>query len=390
MSKTLNKVIPLSEVTRFIVDNRGKTAPVEKAGVPLIATNCINNQSLYPEFFNLRYVSKETYNSWFRAHPEPRDVILTLKGSQNGAVCLVPDPVGFVIAQDMVALRANEDVMDPLFLFAALRSPEVQTQIKNLDVSGVIPHLKKTDFDKLLLPFPELKVQKVIGEVYFNLCNKIHLLKTQNKTLEALAESLFHQWFVEKPGEGWDEKPLSSIAHFLNGLACQKFPPKDEIHKLPVLKIKELGNRVSELSDWATSEVKPEYVIQAGDVIFAWSASLMIVLWNGEKCILNQHLFKVTSANYPKWFYLEWCKQHLAEFISISLSHATTMGHIKRGDLDKAMVLIPSDNELLTMSKIMTPLLEKRIVNGKQIHTLEKMRDTLLPKLMSGEVRVKV
>jgi type I restriction enzyme S subunit len=190
-------------------------------------------------------------------------------------------------------------------------------------------------------------------------------------------------------GGGGEEKPLSSIANFLNGLACQKYPPKNEIDKLPVLKIKELNSGISESSDWATTEVSPEYIVQAGDVIFAWSASLIVKVWDGEKCVLNQHLFKVTSKEFPKWFYLAWCKYHLAEFISISLSHATTMGHIKRGDLDAVMVLVPSDSELFAMSEKMTPLLDKQIVNARQIRTLEKLRDTLLPKLISGEVRVK-
>ncbi len=135
------KTIPLSKTTKFIVDNRGKTAPIVASGIALIATNCVTNSHLYPLREKLRFVSQETCNTWFRAHPQPGDILLTNKGSQNGAVCLVPDPVNFVIAQDMVALRPDAEVIDPLFLFAALRSPEVQHQIRNLDVSGVIPRL---------------------------------------------------------------------------------------------------------------------------------------------------------------------------------------------------------------------------------------------------------
>ena len=116
----------------------------------------------------------------------------------------------------------------------------------------------------------------------------------------------------------------------------------------------------------------------------------MVKIWDGERCILNQHLFKVTSNEFPKWFYLMWCKHHLAEFISISSSHATAMGHIKRGDLDAAMVSVPTPSELKVMSEQMMPLLDKQISIAKQICTLEKLRDTLLPKLMSGEVRVAV
>ena len=114
----------------------------------------------------------------------------------------------------------------------------------------------------------------------------------------------------------------------------------------------------------------------------------MVKVWDGEKCVLNQHLFKVTSQEFPKWFYLHWCKYHLDEFISISSSHATTMGHIKRGDLDTAMVKVPKPEQLSAMTKQMAPLLEKQIINAKQIKTLERIRDNLLPKLMSGEVRV--
>ena len=230
--------------------------------------------------------------------------------------------------------------------------------------------------------------QKAIAAVLSSLDDKIDLLHRQNQTLEAMAATLFRQWFVEEEGEDWEERPLSSIANFLNGLACQKYPPKNELEKLPVLKIRELSSGISEASDCAASDVKPEYIVEAGDVIFAWSASLMVKVWDGERSVLNQHLFKVTSDEFPKWFYLMWCKHHLAEFISISASHATTMGHIKRSDLDAAMVSVPSPDELKAMSEQMTPLLDRQIAIARQIRTLSILRDTLLPKLMSGDVRV--
>lgn len=189
--------ISLKDAIEFIVDNRGKTVPTADTGIALIATNCINNSSLYPEFKNVRYISDETFNNWFRAHPKPDDIIFTLKGSQNGAACLVPQIVNFAIAQDMVALRANKKLMDPYFLLAALRSKEIQYSIKSLDVSDVIPHLKKGDFDKLLLPFPKLDIQKSIGEIFITLERKIELNRQMNQILEAMAQALFKSWFVD-------------------------------------------------------------------------------------------------------------------------------------------------------------------------------------------------
>ena len=192
-----NEKITLADALEFVVDNRGKTVPTTEKGFPLIATNCISNDNLYPSFLNVRYVSTDTYNNWFRSHPLPDDIIITNKGSQNGAVCFVPNPVTFCIAQDMVALRAKRDLIYPKFLFAALRSQEVQNQIKNLNVDGVIPHFKKADFNKLKLPNPCYKNQKIIGDFYFNFCEKINLNNQINQTLESIAQALFKSWFID-------------------------------------------------------------------------------------------------------------------------------------------------------------------------------------------------
>jgi type I restriction enzyme S subunit len=189
--------ITLADSLEFVVDNRGKTVPPAETGIPLIATNCVSNENLYPEHINVRYVTQDTFDTWFRAHPAPGDILLTNKGSKNGAVCLCPDPVGFCIAQDMVALRAKREVIDPLYLFAALRSSVVQYQIKQLNVDSVIPHFKKTDFDKLHIPLPSKKEQERIGQIHFQLCNKIELNRRMNATLEGMAQALFKSWFVD-------------------------------------------------------------------------------------------------------------------------------------------------------------------------------------------------
>ncbi|MDR0228680.1 MAG: restriction endonuclease subunit S [Flavobacteriaceae bacterium] len=289
----------------------------------------------------------------------------------------------------LVEFKEDNEIYND-FVYWVLRTRNYQGYIVGSASGTSIMHTSPSrieDYDFFLPPLPE---QKAIASILSSLDDKIDLLNQQNKTLEALAETLFRQWFIEEAKEDWEEVPLSSIANFLNGLACQKYPAKDSINRLPVLKIKELTAGITENSDWATTDVKPEYRVMNGDVIFAWSASLMVKIWSGEDCILNQHLFKVTSEKYPKWFYYFWCKQHLREFISIAQSHATTMGHIKRSDLDEAMVLIPQKEEIDKITIQMSPILEKIQLNNNQINSLSKLRDTLLPKLMSGEVRVKM
>ena len=281
-----------------------------------------------------------------------------------------------------------KDNVDKHFVYYTFLADNFQSHLLNIATGTTIQNVPLKGLRESTIMLPPLDEQKRIASILSSLDDKIDLLNRENATLEAMAETLFRQWFIEDAKEDWEEKPLSSIATFLNGLACQKYPPKNEIEKLPVLKIRELTNGIGADSDWATTDVGEEYLVQSGDVIFAWSASLMVKIWDGEDCILNQHLFKVTSTTYPKWFYYLWCKHHLNEFIAIAQSHATTMGHIKRNDLDTAMVLVPSPDELKILSETMEPIFSKLKNNNYQLVSLRTQRDILLPKLMSNEIEL--
>lgn len=343
------------------------------------------------DFSNVKLISEEDYQFLVKqgCAPQKGDLLI----SKDGANCLdllfLYDQEAEIVLLSSIAIVRLKDTVYKEYVRYFLLSPDCQFIMRNNYVSGsAIPRVVLKDFKKVPVVLPPLPEQKAIASVLSSLDDKIDLLHRQNKTLEAMAETLFRQWFIEEAKEDWTFKPLSSIATFTNGLACQKFPPQPNEPKLPVLKIKDLTSGISDTSDWATANVDSKYLVNHGDVIFAWSASLMVKIWSGETCVLNQHLFNVTSDEFPKWFYYQWCKYHLEEFISISQSHATTMGHIKRKDLDEAMVKIPSPSELESMSLQFVPLMDKLITNLKQIQTLENLRDTLLPKLMSGEVRV--
>lgn len=405
---------PLSEILAFIVDNRGKSVPTEQWGIPLIATNCIKNSELFPTYDKVRYVSKETYDSWFRSHPIPGDIIFVNKG-KPGSVAMVPEPVDFCMAQDMMAFRVKKDIIYNKFLFAVLRSQLFQTQIMNYHVGTMIPHFKKSDLDKLLIPVPDMKIQEYIGNLYYNFSYKIEVNNQINKTLENIAQTIFKQWFVDfefpngagepyksSGGEmveselgmipkGWEVKSLDDVADFLNGLAMQKYPPINDKDSFPVLKIKELRQGFTDdNSDICSNMIDEKYVINDGDLIFSWSGSLMVDFWCGGQCGLNQHLFKVTSQNYNKWFYYLWTKHHLNKFIEIAKSKATTMGHIKRKDLTDSKVIVPANKEFYKIENIVQPIIENMIYKNIENKKLIKLRDSLLPKLMSGEIRVPI
>lgn len=312
---------------------------------------------------------------------------------ENGKICQVRDlknDVGFGSTEFHV-FRGKENVSDTDFIFYLSRWDEVRNFAEmNFDGTSGRQRVPKEAFDNLYLTLPTLPEQKAIAEVLSSLDDKIDLLHQNNQTLEQLAETLFRKWFVEEAEESWEEKGLDEISDFLNGLACQKYPVKPNEIGLPVIKIKEMRTGITDASDWATSDIPEKYIIEQGDMLFSWSGSLDIVLWFGEKGVLNQHLFKVTSENYPQWFYYFWTQHHLKEFKGIADDKATTMGHIQRHHLSEAKVVVPSEEELEQIGKEISPYFEKLKSNTAQIKTLQTLRDSLLPKLMSGEVRIEM
>ena len=334
------------------------------------------------------YITEEDAVRLSRYRVQNGDIVYSRRGDVEKCAYINEDEAGWLCGTGCLRIRIDSTQADSKFVAYYLSTEDMKSWISNNAVGTTMPNLNSSILQQVPLSLPSLDEQKRIASILCSLDDKIDLLNRENATLEAMAETLFRQWFIEDAKEDWEEKPLSSIATFLNGLACQKYPPKNEIEKLPVLKIRELTNGIGADSDWATTDVGEEYIVQSGDVIFAWSASLMVKIWDGEDCILNQHLFKVTSTTYPKWFYYLWCKHHLNEFIAIAQSHATTMGHIKRNDLDTAMVLVPSPDELKILSETMEPIFSKLKNNNYQLVSLRTQRDILLPKLMSNEIEL--
>jgi len=309
---------------------------------------------------------------------------------ENGKICQVrnlKNDVGFGSTEFHV-FRGKENISDTDFIFYLSRWDEVRNFAEmNFDGTSGRQRVPKEAFDNLFLNLPPLSEQTAIAEVLSSLDDKIDLLHQNNKTLEQLAEALFRKWFTETEND-WEEKPLTEIATYLNGLACQKYPPKGG-DTLPVIKIKEMRTGFTDATDKATTNVPEQYLVDVGDVVFSWSGSLDIVIWQHGKGVLNQHLFKVSSEKYPKWFYYLWTKFHLPEFQRIASDKATTMGHIQRHHLDEALATVPAKETFMELNKLFEPLIEKIIANHNQINSLVKTRESLLPKLMSGEFKVK-
>ena len=303
-------------------------------------------------------------------------------------------PENFLVSTGFSVLDVDESKANPDFVYYSLIQEKNTASLQAVaeQSTSAYPAIKPSDIENLPIKLPPLAEQKRIAEILGSLDDKIELNNRINRNLEEQAQALFKNWFVDfEPFGGvmpadWRKGILSEIADYLNGLAMQKFRPKDNEIGLPVLKIKELRQGFSgDDAERCSPDIKPEYIVNNGDVIFSWSGSLLVDIWCGGKCGLNQHLFKVTSQKYGKWFYYLWTKRHLDHFIALAADKATTMGHIKREELDKAEVCIPSEVDYKKIEATLEPIIDAIISHRIENRQLIKLRDFLLPELMFRE-----
>ncbi len=293
-------------------------------------------------------------------------------------------------SNDVLVFRAKNNIYKK-YLYYVLSDDNFFNYATASAKGTKMPRGDKGAIMQYTLNLPDLATQKKIAKILSALDDKIECNNQINKNLEEQAQSIFKKFFIniDLIPDGWSKGCLLDIADYLNGLAMQKFRPSERDIGLPVLKIKELRQGMcDDSSEKCSSSIKEEYIVHDGDVIFSWSGSLLVDFWCGGTCGLNQHLFKVTSKNYDKWFYYFWTLYHLGRFSAIASAKATTMGHIKREDLMNAEVFLPSKKDYKKIDILLKPIVNLIIKNRIENRKLAQLRDTLLPKLMSGELDV--
>lgn len=366
---------------------RAKNSELTQSGIPFARAGNINNGFKFENCDFLPFTYKQKVGDKISRFG---DTVFTSKGTVGRFAFVSEGTAEFIFSPQLCYWRSlDPESIDPRFLYYWMHSKEFLDQVDGVKgQTDMADYVNLADQRNMNITIPSTLKQKAIAEVLSSLDGKIDLLHRQNKTLESLAETLFRHWFIDGAQDDWEIKPLDKIADYLNGLACQKHPPKNPIDKLPVLKIRELRSGFGSDCDWATSDVDPKYLVRAGDIIFSWSASLMVKVWDGDLAVLNQHLFKVTSDEYPEWFIYLWTQHHMARFTAIAETKATTMGHIKRGDLSASETVVPDAETMKRIDGQIAPLFSRLKRNSVAIKSLETLRDTLLPKLMNGDVRV--
>jgi type I restriction enzyme S subunit len=385
------KICTLAEVIEKFIDYRGKTPEKKNSGVPLITAKVVKDGKLLPPN---EFIAAEDYNAWMcRGLPEINDVVLTTE-APLGEVALIKDK-HVALAQRIITLRGKpEHVFNPYVKYYfqdAVGQNELQSRASGTTVFGI----KASVLRDVPIQIPPLSEQRAIASVLSSLDDKIDLLQRQNKTLEAMAETLFRQWFVEEGNNSsWPAKRISDVIDNVQYGFTQS--ATDDIVGPKFLRITDIQGGVvnwDSVPYCLADEIETKkYKLEHGDIVIARTGAS-----TGE----NYFCYKPENAVFASYLVRLKCSTNeLARFIAMhtrSVEYREYIDGILSGsaqpnanaqELTSFEIAVPPDSILSKFYLSLSPLDEKRYRNGIQIRTLEKLRDTLLPKLMSGEVRV--
>lgn len=331
-----------------------------------------------------------------------------------GSTAIVPEDNRYLHNQRIGLISCNES-LNKDFAYYLFMTQSVRQQISRSASGTKVKHTSPEKIYDVQVDIPKIQTQKNIAIFLSILDKKIQINNQINQELEAMAKTLYDYWFVQfdfpdqngKPykssggkmvynpelkreiPEGWGVDSLWNIANFYNGLAMQKYrPDTNEDDYLPVIKIREMMNDFSKDTGKARLDIPTEAVVERGDILFSWSATLEVIIWGKERGALNQHIFKVTSDTYPKSFIYFELKSYLKVFKAIAELRKTTMGHITQDHLKQAKIVVPPIEIISKLDAKLQPIMLKQQILENQNQELTQLRDWLLPMLMNGQVKV--
>ena len=412
MSEVTWEITSLSELGTF---SRGKSKHrprndiklFEGGTYPLVQTGDVKAANLY-------ITKNDSYYNDFGLEQSklwPAGTLCITIAANIAETAILSYPMCF--PDSIVGFNANPEKSSELFVYYFFEYIKKEIQ---KSASGSIQDNINIDYlSKMRIKVPEKDYQDKIVEVLSSIDKKILLNNQINQELEAMAKTLYDYWFVQfdfpdqngKPykssggkmvynpelkreiPEGWGVDSLWNIANFYNGLAMQKYrPDTNEDDYLPVIKIREMMNGFSKDTEKARLDIPTEAVVERGDILFSWSATLEVIIWGKERGALNQHIFKVTSDTYPKSFIYFELKSYLKVFKAIAELRKTTMGHITQDHLKQAKIVVPPIEIISKLDAKLQPIMLKQQILENQNQELTQLRDWLLPMLMNGQVKV--
>ena len=390
----------LEDVIDKFIDYRGKTPKKTESGIPLITAKIVKSgKILEPNEF----IAPEDYDSWMtRGLPEVDDIVLTTE-APLGEIALIKNK-NVALAQRIITLRGKKQFVFNPFLKYYFQSNKGQYELQSRASGTTVFGIKAAVLRKVPISLPLLPEQRAIASVLSSLDDKIDLLHCQNKTLEAMAETLFRQWFVEEADEGWEMTTLEQHTEVFRGLSYKGSGLAENGLGIPMHNLNSVyeggGYKIAGIKFYS-GEYKERHLVCPGDIIvtnteqgheFKLIGFPAIVPDSfGNIGLFSQHIYKLVpkkQTDLSREFIYYLLMSHSMREQIISATNGSTVNMLAIDGLQRPEFKLPPKNKVIEFNAIVSAYWKKISINKKQIRTLEKMRDTLLPKLMSGEVRV--
>ncbi|MFF6809082.1 restriction endonuclease subunit S [Streptomyces sp. NPDC012403] len=367
--------------TRITVGHVGSMASrYTENGIPFLRSLNIKRGRL--DLSTLKYIDEVFHAELAKSQLKPGDLAIVRTG-EPGTAALIPDGLGPMNCSDVVIATPGPEV-DARFLCYAINET-AQDFVKAHTVGAVQQHFNVRSAKELELNLPPLSVQRTLSELLGTLDDKIAVNERIAATADEFSGELFRYAVLAHP-ERFTERALTDAAEFINGRAFTKDATGTG---RMVVRIAEINSGPGTSTVYNEIEVSDKYLARPGDVLFAWSGSLTVARWFRPEAIINQHIFKcVPKDGNPYWLVNQLVHRKIDEFRAIAADKATTMGHIQRKHLDEP-VSVPEPEELASLDSQIGPLWDRALLAERESLALATLRDTLLPQLMSGRLRVK-
>ena len=380
----------LDEVVEYFIDYRGKTPDKKDSGIPLITAKIIKDGRLNTA---TEFISVEDYPLWMtRGYPEVNDVVLTTE-APLGEVALIKNK-NIALAQRIITLRGYKNILDNKFLKYWLQSEQGQYELESRASGTTVFGIKSSVLKKIPISLPPYNEQVAISSVLYSIDEKIDLLHRQNKTLESMAETLFRQWFDVDSNDEWQEKNVLDIFTLVGGGTPKTSVAEYWTDEIPWISGGDISaahqgylystEKSISLAGLQNSSAK---LLPKNSTVISARGTVGKYALLARDMAFSQSNYGIVSkiGNYPFFIYL------LVGFIVddlLTAAYGSVFDTITTRTFESVNLKFPSLNSIEKFNEEISPIFSKKETNTQQIKTLETLRDTLLPKLMSGEVRV--
>lgn len=340
------------------------------------------------------YVDEHAYNFLKKSKLKGGEIIISNVGAYSGTVFLAPKlgiPMTLGPNAVMMDFKDGND-----FYFHWLKSPAGQFSLEGIISGSAQPKFNKTSFRAMEIPVPPIEEQHAIASVLSSLDDKIDLLHRQNQTLEQMAETLFRQWFVEEADEGWGVGTLNDVLTVKGGTTPSTKNPEfwdGDIHwtsprDITTLNSIYLFDTERKITEAGLKKISSG-LLPKGTLLMSSRAPVGVLAFAEIPIAINQgYIAILDEKGFSKEFLFLWLKTNM-DYVQ-SYANGSTFLEISKSAFKSLEIQIPPEELRNEFQEWIMPNFSKIKSNQTQIRTLTALRDTLLPKLMSGEVRVEM